>query len=429
MPRFFKSRFMLVRYVGKDIYALPIPLWMIAFIFALIPSVVTAIGAFAIYQLNHDDVLNHIVSRHIAADYAYEEKIAAFRVQLDRIATHQLMDQNSLEGKVRDLMAREVVLENRAGIIASLVDQVSLPPDITSSISAKSAATADKLRTLAPANSPAQHVNDIAPKPHRNEPWMEQSSSLDKPVDSIIADLDQQFGRIEHIQNDSVHYIGATAEDTNKTLRSIITATGLSPQRIMPATLTQAKKDNHSSADQSAQGGPLVELATDPNGSQFERALHAMRSDILSAQYLMASLPLIPLHRPLINPLEQTSGFGMRIDPFTGRYALHTGLDFRDNLGAPVRSTAAGKVVFAGTSGGYGNMVEINHGNGISTRYGHLQAILVHEGDRVSIGTFIGQLGSTGRSTGPHLHYEVRIDGEAIDPSRFLQTGARFYQG
>jgi murein DD-endopeptidase MepM/ murein hydrolase activator NlpD len=104
---------------------------------------------------------------------------------------------------------------------------------------------------------------------------------------------------------------------------------------------------------------------------------------------------------------------------------MHTGIDLRDDYGAPVRATAAGRVVAAEWSGGYGNMVEVDHGNGLATRYGHLSAIAVRQGQPVEVGTVLGRIGSTGRATGPHLHYEVRIDDEAVDPSRFLRAGAK----
>ena len=97
--------------------------------------------------------------------------------------------------------------------------------------------------------------------------------------------------------------------------------------------------------------------------------------------------------------------------------------------GDPVRATANGKVINSGWSGGYGRMVEIDHGNGLSTRYGHLSQIDVKVGDVVKIGQVIGEVGSTGRSTGPHLHYETRIDGEAVDPQKFLRAGVRLSAG
>jgi murein DD-endopeptidase MepM/ murein hydrolase activator NlpD len=104
---------------------------------------------------------------------------------------------------------------------------------------------------------------------------------------------------------------------------------------------------------------------------------------------------------------------------------MHTGLDMRGTTGDPVRATADGTVTVAGWNGGYGNMVEISHGNGFATRYGHMSAIDVRVGQHVKIGQLVGRIGSTGRSTGPHLHYETRIDGEAVDPQRFLRAGVR----
>jgi murein DD-endopeptidase MepM/ murein hydrolase activator NlpD len=118
-----------------------------------------------------------------------------------------------------------------------------------------------------------------------------------------------------------------------------------------------------------------------------------------------------------------TSGFGARLDPFLGRPALHTGVDFRAISGSPARATAGGTVIIAGEAGGYGNMVEIDHGNGITTRYGHLSEIDVTVGQVVAKDAIIGHTGSTGRSTGPHLHYEVRVDGAPIDPMTFINAG------
>jgi murein DD-endopeptidase MepM/ murein hydrolase activator NlpD len=133
----------------------------------------------------------------------------------------------------------------------------------------------------------------------------------------------------------------------------------------------------------------------------------------------------LPISRPMPPEFETTSGFGPRSDPFTRTLAMHTGIDFRAPSGAPVRATAPGKVTEAGYAGGYGNMVEIDHGNGLSTRYAHLSSINVDVGDSIAKGGVLGRVGTTGRSTGPHLHYETRIDGDATDPSRFIRAGQR----
>lgn len=117
-------------------------------------------------------------------------------------------------------------------------------------------------------------------------------------------------------------------------------------------------------------------------------------------------------------PLRLSSRFGLRDDPLGRHSRFHAGVDIPARVGAAVRAVRAGRVVFAGWAGGYGNLVVIDHGAQVRTRYGHLERALVEAGDRVGAGTQIGNVGSTGRSTGPHLHYEVRIAGVAIDPLR-----------
>ena len=131
----------------------------------------------------------------------------------------------------------------------------------------------------------------------------------------------------------------------------------------------------------------------------------------------------LPLGRPLTGELEQTSPFGARVDPFTRGLAYHTGTDFRSEEGAPVRATGAGGVTSAEYTGGYGNLVEIDHGGGLVTRYGHLSVFGVAPGDRIEAGQIVGRVGSTGRSTGNHVHYETRINGEPVNPTRFLDAG------
>ena len=175
-----------------------------------------------------------------------------------------------------------------------------------------------------------------------------------------------------------------------------------------------------------AMGGPFVPRASSPGRrSAFERQLHRItvaRAQIDSAH---AHARRRPVRKPVDGEIDIASAFGVRIDPFIGSPAMHTGLDLHGKTGDPVRATASGKVTTAGWSGGYGRMVEIDHGNGLSTRYGHLSAIDVHVGQFVRTGQIIGKVGSTGRSTGPHLHYETRVRGDAVDPQKFLRAGER----
>jgi murein DD-endopeptidase MepM/ murein hydrolase activator NlpD len=130
----------------------------------------------------------------------------------------------------------------------------------------------------------------------------------------------------------------------------------------------------------------------------------------------------LPISRPMPPEHAITSRFGLRKDPFRRKPAMHSGIDFRGPVGSPVYTTAPGVIVKAGRHGGYGKLVEVRHENGVTTRYAHLSMIAVRAGQKVKRGDMIGKLGNTGRSTGPHLHYETRVGGRAIDPLKFWKA-------
>lgn len=182
---------------------------------------------------------------------------------------------------------------------------------------------------------------------------------------------------------------------------------GVNPQAVM-------------AANESALGGPLELLASDADGSldpRFER----LGLSLARMSALERGLESIPQVMPAdINSIS--SGFGYRRDPFNGGAAMHSGLDFRAPHGSPIFSAAAGTVVFVGWKSGYGNTVEIDHGAGMITRYAHMSGFNTRVGTEVPAGARIGAIGSTGRSTGPHLHFEVRIDGRAVNPRPFLES-------
>lgn len=133
------------------------------------------------------------------------------------------------------------------------------------------------------------------------------------------------------------------------------------------------------------------------------------------------ALAAIPTAMPAAS-MMMSSGFGYRADPFSGAAAMHAGLDFKGPVGTPIFAAAEGRVVLAGFNGGYGNSVEIRHANGLVTRYAHLSGVNVRPGKMVERGVQIGRMGSTGRSTGSHLHFEVRLNGQAINPRKFLEA-------
>ncbi|WP_421931583.1 M23 family metallopeptidase [Phenylobacterium sp.] len=176
-------------------------------------------------------------------------------------------------------------------------------------------------------------------------------------------------------------------------------------------------------------GGPLIE-AKDPRAlaavldvdEGFAVRIQHAATNMSEATALAEAAAKLPFARPT-NHTGQSSGFGVRFDPFTRRPAFHSGLDFVGGFGVPIYTTAPGVVSFTGQRSGYGNTIEIDHGGGFKTRYAHLQAIGVSIGQRVAVGQRIGAMGSTGRSTGPHLHYEVWVNGRAQNPDRFVKAG------
>jgi murein DD-endopeptidase MepM/ murein hydrolase activator NlpD len=170
-------------------------------------------------------------------------------------------------------------------------------------------------------------------------------------------------------------------------------------------------------------GGPLVPVSVAHDAISFERQLHRIKLARAQIARLTRTLGTIPVRKPLDGEIDLVSGFGVRADPFTGSPAMHTGIDLHGESGDPVRATADGTVTTAGWSGGYGRMVDVDHGNGLTTRYGHLSSVAVRVGQSIRTGQIIGKVGSTGRSTGPHLHYETRLRGRVVDPQRFLRAG------
>lgn len=147
----------------------------------------------------------------------------------------------------------------------------------------------------------------------------------------------------------------------------------------------------------------------------LERSVSALSTHLEDQQALLASTPSRAPARGFVSSL-----FGMRVDPFTGLAQLHAGVDYSANVGARVSSTADGLVIFAGQDGAYGKQIKIDHGNGLVSQYAHLSQTHVKVGDQVKRGSLIGAVGNTGRSTGPHLHYEIRLNGVPQDPRRFL---------
>ena len=431
----------------------PAYLWAIL---ALTPILAAwSLGA-TLFLTFHDPMLGAVVAREAEMQYAYEDRLADARAQLDRVANRQLLDQNSFEGKVHELLSRQALLEQRTTVVASMAEMANLgrhtpasiadraagpqaPTTALMAIGARAPAATDSVLDSVKAFAPVESDSDSSPRPDKprplDEPRVDRSdrtSSIagDDPDRRALADLNDAAGnpdvaaqtrlslisrsldRMEKRQIAAVGRIGSAAGKSIARLRSVMDRAGIAPDRLAPPPQAAG-----------GVGGPYIPVDVDANAPAFDKAVSSVERNLVIEDRLRREMPFAPVRRPLTGEADISSPFGYRPDPFLGRLALHPGVDLVQSFGATVKSTGAGRVVHAGPMGGYGIMVEIDHGGGLSTRYGHLAEVLVEEGQAVEAGAPVGRLGSTGRSTGPHLHYEVRVDGEPVDPTRFLHAG------
>ena len=408
-------------HAGKQVRFGPVVFWIVV-------GTVTALGvwsaATATYFAFRDDVLTRLIARQAEMQYAYEDRIAELRAKVDRTTSRQLLDQEQFDQKLEQIMRRQTALESRATALGTIPDL-----QVTGSIKSPSrgAAPNDPPASGTPKPSPISDTVTFVAPPDREARLESRAPLIANPqpnkfakiqgVDNVIVRLQNSLDQVEGRQLAALSSVEDGMESRVRRMRGVITDLGLDMGQLEAAT------------PRAGMGGPFVPVKLPSDAGPFERQLYRINITRSQMERLNRTLSLVPYRKPVIGEVEFTSGFGIRTDPFLGRPAMHTGLDFRAAMGDPVRATANGKVVSSGWAGGYGRMVEIDHGNGLSTRYGHLSEINVKVGDAIKIGQVIGAVGSTGRSTGPHLHYETRIDGEAVDPQKFLRAGVRLSAG
>ena len=328
--------------------------------------------AAATYLTFRDDVLRTLIAHQAEQQFAYEDRIAELRAQIDRTTSRQLLDQEQFQQKLDDLTRRQSMLEQHSNALGAAADPV----------------TTGSIRSTTP-----------APRGNRQ-------SSIGDSLGRVEASLD----RVEQRQELALNQMENRYEGKAHLVRSVLNGLGI--KLGVPAAI----------------GGPFVPVRLAANES-FERSLVRVNLARADADRLSATLVTVPVRKPVTGEIDLSSPFGVRVDPFVHEAAMHTGLDFRGEFGEPIHATAAGTVTVAGWTGGYGKMVEINHGNGLATRFGHLSEIDVAVGDKIRIGQVVGKLGSTGRSTGPHLHYETRVNGEPVNPQKFLDAGDKLFGG
>ncbi|RUW44526.1 M23 family metallopeptidase [bacterium M00.F.Ca.ET.141.01.1.1] len=409
---------------GNEIRHFTVRPWLAAFIGSALAAIAIGYLLATSYLVLRDDLIGATTARQARMQQAYEDRISALRAQVDRITSRQLLDQQLMETKVSELLQRQTQLSQRHGRLGPLLQRAENDAGTVPADDPAAAAKTDKRAEVTGSiNQPAQTYAvaslgaDLGTADTRPfSLWSTRTDPL--PSDSAADRADKLFVSINQslksIENEQLSRISTLADNAYKSADAI-------QQALQAAGLPV---DSDFGKNESDVGGPLIPLDSsmifDSKVKELDEALDTLDQLKKEARRL-----------PLANPApghSVTSPFGVRTDPLLGTAALHSGMDFRAPIGMAARVTAPGVVTKAGWNGGYGRMVEIDHGNGFATRYGHLSEIDVTVGEKVDAGAIIGKTGSSGRSTGPHLHYEVRHNGEAIDPLRFLTVGRKVAQ-
>ncbi len=271
-------------------------------------------------------------------------------------------------------------------------------------------------------------------------------------IDEVTADLERRQKMLESLSDQYLDELPAAAETSNaateedkavKTISALVPeAAGLAriearqiqfAERMTKVALARTQKAEAAIRQFGLNPDVLARQATNARGGLFEPFFGKGNKDVRDPRFtklatslgrmdaMERALAAIPTAMPAA-VMMMSSGFGYRSDPFTGGGAMHNGLDFKGPVGTPILAAAEGRVTSAGSQGGYGNAIEITHANGLLTRYAHLSGFNVAHGQKVARGVQIGRMGSTGRSTGSHLHFEVRLNGQAINPRKFLEA-------
>jgi murein DD-endopeptidase MepM/ murein hydrolase activator NlpD len=393
---------------GRQVRLGPVAFWIVVGTLVIMAVWTIATGTYFTFR---DDVLKGLIGRQASMQFAYEDRIAELRAQVDRITSRQMLDQEQFEQKLQALMRRQAVLEQRSssiagdlGITTGSIKPQRLP-ELRGERPVKPSPISDTVIFTAP---PDREARLQSREPVNNNTRLADTAG-NASLDGILTRVSLSLDKIDQRQVAALTNMEEKADNKARAIGAVLADLGINVGKGSGGT-----------------GGPYVPLKA-PRGDSgpFERQIWRINVARAQLNRYTQALATVPVRKPVYGEVEQSSPFGMRMDPFLGGPAIHTGVDLRGDTGDPVRVTANGRVTRAAWAGGYGNMVEVDHGNGLVTRYGHMSKIEVKVGQHVSMGQTIGRIGSTGRSTGPHLHYEVRIDDKPVNPQKFLRAGLR----
>ncbi len=396
-----------------------------AIIFALSAWVtVTSVSYVGSRHLLSDTVAHIKNLEHAYADLLSESQLStsSFMQQVNQLQATNERQRGALREltEIRDSLKRQ--LNSRERQLATIAEQRNHARDLATGLEQSVSGVEERLTSLEVEKAALKERLDSS---ERRLAEISQQRDAERQVEVglrwHVARLEGDIQQLRSRSETSRIWLKDWVLGSTEALEQLFGETGVDVETLI----------SRAGTSELGQGGPLqvaapgVDLPGEQAGPQAPR--DPMQNDIqrlAALQKLARTLPLAP-------PLDHfylTSPYGKRRDPFTNQWAFHAGLDFGGAVGSKVLATAPGHVIHAGPGGPYGNMVEIDHGMGIVTRYGHLKSISVSVGDDVRFRQPVGVIGNTGRSTALHLHYEIRVDDTAYDPARFLNAG-RFLVG
>lgn len=316
---------------------------------------------------------------------AYEDRIAQLRVEVDRLHSRQYAQAGNINLQLQELAQQQEILGEQHEYVKLLAQKASELG----------------IETTAVAPVPATRVSALTPAALAQPGFT--------PDATDIAAVNEQVTAMMNETRMALTAIGDAATASTDEILDELRVLGIRPELPTDAV-----------------GGPFI----DPDESASDDVsivddANAVMTALTRFKAAQGAIDAAPVHQPLASIRRISSGYGNRSDPFTKTRAFHSGLDIPQPMGTLVLSAGQGKITFSGERSGYGIMVEVDHGNGLVTRYAHLSASLVKAGQVVKTGSPIAKVGSTGRSTGPHLHFEVRRNDKTVDPSAFIAVGKR----
>ena len=376
--------------------------------------------------------------------FSHDRAIAAREAEIDaRESAFAVLREELAQARRQFAEATDSLEKNHKGLVELIGQNQSLRNSLNSLKEELARAETDRTRTESEKADLAARVTgleeDLRKSDERNrtlardlktsgsklaEALQDRSRAAEhgQSLSGRLAELQDRMSNIRGSQSSLVDRVAETSQAEIRRLRGIIASTGIKLGPILEAQGIPTM----------GTGGPFEAAGKGAEGrdesENFELALNTASTILDHLEGLQRIVRGLPLAAPL-DYYYVSSPYGVRSDPMNGEDAMHRGIDFGSKLRATVFATAPGTVIYAGWKGKFGRFVEIDHGNGVITRYGHLRRITVKRGEKVDFRKPVGQMGNSGRSTGTHLHYEIHVNGQSIDPLKFLKAGKNVLKG